>query len=81
MGSEEEGPQETSAAARVTGRPRSRCCWPSARPSERYLMQAHQCVEGLAGRRRHLRVVLLQNQHIKRQLKGHRGPLSKTLAV
>lgn len=42
-------------------------------------MQAHQRVEGLASRRRHLRVVLLQNQHIKRQLKGHRGPLSKTL--
>ena len=37
-----------------------------------YLVQAHQRVERLTGRGRHLRVVLLQNQHIENQLKVHK---------
>lgn len=36
-----------------------------------YLMQAHQCVESFSSRSGHLCVVLLQNQHIKNQLKVH----------
>lgn len=41
------------------------------------MVQAHQRVEGLAGRGGHLRAVLLQNQHIKHQLKDTGTPLNK----
>lgn len=34
-----------------------------------YLMQAHQCVESFTSCSGHLCVVLLQDQHIKNQLK------------